>query len=52
MEVTKRKEVYLHPAVVLKLEGKAKRARMLLKPYMEEILINHAESDIVLTKTI
>jgi len=50
MEVSKRKEVRLHTAIVLKLQGKADRARMPLKQYMEEILVNHAESGVVLTK--
>lgn len=50
MDTKKRKEIELPTHIVLKLEGKAKRARMLLKPYMQEILINHAESEIVLTK--
>ncbi len=50
MEVKKRKQLDLHPTYWHKLEGKAKRANMLLKPYAEEILINHALSEQVITK--
>lgn len=43
----KRKEVYLDPDVILKLQEKAKVASRSLKNYMEHVLINHSDETII-----
>lgn len=39
----RRKEVYLIPEVIFKLEGKARYEGRKLKNYMEKVLINDSE---------
>jgi len=51
-EATKRSDIELTPSIRDKLKAKAKRARMTFKPYCEEVLINHALSEQVITKEI
>ena len=46
LTMTKRKEVYLTPQVIAKLKIKADMQGRILKNYMEQVLINDANSDI------
>lgn len=43
----KRKEVWLTPDIIKKLEAKARADKRDLKPYMEKVLSDHVKEDLL-----